>query len=100
MRPIHDVEPDVPGKHMDWCCVGEGGIGYFWGSHGCFLGDHSSTGDPHIHRCASGCFDQDGKYLGFDWCLEIDDRTSHCRRLLDNGQWSNWDDLIWQGWWQ
>ncbi len=77
------------------CTAGPDGKGYFWGSHGCMLGDHSATGDPHIHLCMIARFDEDGTRTGTWDCYKIDDRTG--RTIQGDG---SWGDLIWEGWWQ
>lgn len=80
---------------VDWCTVGPGGAGYFWGSHGCTNGNH--TDNPHIHACTLRDFDDNGEPVGeVHVCSEIDDRTGMVRW---NGE-GDFDYHYDPGWWQ
>lgn len=79
---------------LEWCSVGPGGSGYFWGSHGCTLGDHSE--DPHIHACLNHEFDDNGTIVETNICCQIDDRTG-MTRWNDEGE---FDFDYGLGWWQ
>jgi hypothetical protein len=89
------IVPVAEPVKLEWCRVGPDGKGYFWGSHGCQLGDHSATGDPHIHQCLWPEFDEVGNRIGTWDCYEIDDRTGRTRN--EDG---TWNGVKWEGWWQ
>jgi hypothetical protein len=85
--------PRTPGV---WCSVGPDGTGYFWGSHGCTIGNH--TEDPHIHECEHPeSYDEDGRPVGSELCMKIDDRTGMTATYDDP---DNFDFDYGKGWWQ
>lgn len=86
----------MPRESGKWCSVGEGGSGYFWGSHGCTIGNHVE--DPHIHECESPeSWDDDGNPVGSLICSRIDDRTGMVAWSDDP---DNFDYDYGLGWWQ
>lgn len=72
---------------MKWCAVGPEGQGYFWGSHGCTLGD-----TPHeMHECQVMI---EGEVVT---CCQHDGGTKV--RWFSDGEWGDWREYG-PGWWQ
>lgn len=74
---------------MEWCSVGPDGQGYFWGSHGCTLGDKPHT----IHVCQIARHDANGAVIAVDTCCEHDGGN---RWRFNGGKWHEYGE----GWWQ
>lgn len=96
------VKPAAEPPKMEWCRVGPEGQGFFWGSHGCTLGDHAGR-DPHVHECQNAEFDDDGEIVAVVPCVQYDDRTDQVRwHYVDTppDEFSEWKPWSGKGWWQ